>query len=95
MARVRISTTVDAERWAQARRLFNAPGSQVVDRALVALIDQLEGEHERAILTAQPYEADEELGWQPAPGPDLPYDGAVPADVRELADRRRLQRRVQ
>ncbi len=89
MRRVRISTTVDAERWANARRLVPGPGSVVVDRALAALIDQLEREHEEAVLLAQPYETDEELAWEAPMGPDLPYDGAVPPDVLDLAARRR------
>lgn len=92
MVRVRISTTVDAERWAAARRLLHAPGSHVVDQALAALIEKLEGEHERAVLAAHPYEADEELAWQAGAGPDLPYSGAVPADVLEEAARRRSAR---
>ena len=89
MTRVRISTTVDAERWATARRLVDAPGSQVVDRALAALIEQVESEHERAVLSAHPYDADGDLGWQAASGPDLPYDGPVPHDVQDMAARRR------
>lgn len=92
MVRVRISTTVDADRWATARRLVNGPGSQVVDRALGALIDQLQSDYERAVLTAHPFESDEELGWQAPPGPDLPYRGAVPPEVAELAERRRADR---
>ena len=71
---------------------MHAPGSQVVDRALAALIDQLEGEHERAVLVTHPYEADEELRWEAPPGPDLPYDGEVPTDVRDQAGRRRVKR---
>ena len=89
MTRVRISTTVDAERWATTRRLVGGPGSQVVDRALAALIEQVDSEHERAALTAHPYDADDNLGWQAASVPDLPYDGPVPQDVRDMAARRR------
>lgn len=93
MARMRISTTVDAEKWATARRLVAGAGSRVVDRALAALIEQVEREHERAVLTAEPYEADDDLSWQAPPGPGLPYDGAVPLDVRRLANRRRAERK--
>ncbi len=89
MVRVRISTTVDSERWATARRLVDAPGSQIVDQALAALIDRIERDHEQAVLAAHPYESDQDLTWQAPTGTGLPYDGSVPSDVRELADRRR------
>lgn len=89
MTRVRISTTVDAQCWATARRLLGGSNSQIVDRALVALIEQLEAEQERAALAALPYENDADLAWEAPPGPDLPYDGEVPADVLRLAEQRR------
>jgi hypothetical protein len=96
MTRVRISTTVDAQRWAAARRLLGGSNSQVVDRALAALIEQLEAEQERTALAAFPYEDDADLAWEAPPGdPDLPYDGEVPADVLRLAEQRRWQRREQ
>jgi len=43
-------------------------------------------------LESHPYEADPELAWEAPPGPDLPYEGAVPADVLRLARRRRAAR---
>ncbi len=89
MNRVRVSTTVDAHKWATARRLLGAPSSQIVDRALTALIDQLETAHERAVLTASPYEDDPDLAWQAPLGRSLPYEGEVPADVVRLAKQRR------
>ncbi|MGH8902019.1 MAG: hypothetical protein ACRDYA_10135 [Egibacteraceae bacterium] len=89
MTRVRISTTVDAQRWATARRLLGGSNSQIVDRALAVLVDQLEAEQERAALAALPYEDDADLTWEAPPGPDLPYDGEVPADVLRLAEQRR------
>jgi hypothetical protein len=89
MARVRISTTVDDGLWAAALRLVGGPGSRVVDRALTALIQQLEREHEVEALASRPYEADGDLDWQAPFGPDLAYDAAVPADVSELVQRRR------
>lgn len=55
----------------------------MLDRALLALIDRLEGAGERAALVAHPYEDDTDLAWQAPPGPDLPYDGDVPEEVRE------------
>lgn len=89
MARVRISTTVDAQRWEAARRLLGVSNSQIVDRALAVLIDHLEAEQERVALAALPYEDDPDLAWEAPPGPDLPYDGEVPADVLRLAEQRR------
>ena len=63
----------------------------MLDQALAALVAQLEAEHELAALTDHPYEDDPDLTWVAPPGPDLPYDGAVPADVMKLAQRRRRQ----
>lgn len=92
MERVRVSTTVDADRLAAARRLLPGTDSRLLDRALAALVEQLEAERELAILAAQPYEHDPDLAWQAPPGPDLPYEGDVPDDVMRLARRRRRQR---
>lgn len=90
MARARISTTVDAQRLHEVRRRLGLGDSEIMDRALIALIDCLEAERELAALTEMPYEEDPELAWHAPPGPDLPYEGAVPPDVLELAaDRRR------
>ena len=89
MSRVRISTTVDGQRLEAARRLSGASDSQILDRALAALIEQLEAQQELAALSALPYEDDPDLAWPDLPGPDLPYDGAVPAEVLKLAAKRR------
>lgn len=89
MARVRISTTVNGERLETCRRMLGLPDSRILDRALAALLDRLETEKEVAALQAQPYEGDPDLAWQAPPGPDLPYDGEIPAEVRRLAQRRR------
>lgn len=86
---MRISTTVDAESLAAARRLLPGSDSRLLDRALAALVEQLEGQWEVAALASHPYEDDPDLTWQAPPGPDLPYDGDVPAEVLRLAQRRR------
>lgn len=88
MKRVRLSTTVDAQQLATIRRLLDAPDSRILDRALKALVDQLEGEQELAALAALPYEDDPDLDWAPPPGGDLPYDGDVPAEVVQMAAQR-------
>lgn len=94
MTRVRISTTVDGARMALARSKLGVPDSRIVDRALVALLDELESEQERQALQAMPYEEDPDLSWVAPSAPNLAYDGDVPADVRRLAAaRRRRQRR--
>lgn len=49
---------------------------------------ELEGRHEREVLVAQPYEDDPDLAWESDPGPSLPYDGEVPAEVLRMAERR-------
>lgn len=69
--------------------MLGAPDSRILDRALKALIDELEEAHELAALAAMPYEDDPDLNWATAPGGDLPYDGEVPADVVDMAKRRR------
>lgn len=89
MPRVRISTTVDAQRLATVRQMLGASDSQILDRALVALIEQLEAEQELAALAALPYEDDPDIAWPVVPGPDLPYDGGVPAEVLRMAAKRR------
>ncbi|MGH9000991.1 MAG: hypothetical protein ACRDY7_16555 [Acidimicrobiia bacterium] len=92
MPRVRISTTVDAERLVEARRLVGGPDSRIIDRALAVLVDGLAAEAELAALAAAPYEGDPDLSWEAAPGPDLPYDGEVPPEVLRLAAQRRKER---
>jgi len=88
MSRVRISTSVDADRLARARRFGLGRDSELIDAALAALIDREEQRRELAALEHSPYEADTEL-WLDNPRVDwdqeLPYDGGVPADVIELA----------
>lgn len=92
MRRTRLSTTVDATALARARQLLPGSDSLVVDRALVALLQELEGERELAALAAHPYEADPDLQWEAPPGPDLPFDGDVPEEVMQTARRRRRER---
>jgi len=89
MSRVRISTSVDADRLARARGF--GLGRDLIDAALVALIDREEQRRELAALDRSPYDANPELrlddprvDWDQ----ELPYDGGVPADVIELARRR-------
>lgn len=93
MNRVRLSTTVNAERLARARQLVAQPDSVLIDRALAALVTIAETERELAALAAQPYDDDPDLAWTPESGPALPYYGEVPAEVLTLADARRKRRR--
>jgi hypothetical protein len=92
MNRTRISTTVDATQLARCRALLDAPDSQLLDRAIHALVEQLTAEHELRALEAQPYEDDPELAFEPQTGPALPYEGQVPEDVQALAAARRGRR---
>lgn len=92
MNRVRISTTVDADQLARCQRLFGPGTSKLVDRALYALERELEGTRELVALERHPYEDDPDLAWTTPAGPDLPYDGEVPEDVRRLARARRRGR---
>lgn len=89
MTRQRISTTVDAERLRQCRELVDTSDSELVDAALSALLRELLGDRERIAIESAPYEEDPALAWQAPPGPDLPYDGAVPDEVQQLAAERR------
>jgi hypothetical protein len=88
MSRARVSTTIDAERLHRARVLSGLPDSRLLDRALEAYVELLERERERAALDLHPYEADPDIAWETPLAP-LPYDGAIPAEVIELAQRRR------
>jgi hypothetical protein len=56
---------------------------------LACLLDEIETRQEHAALDEHPYEKDPDLNWEAPVGPPLPYDGTVPADVIELARRRR------
>lgn len=89
MNRERISTTVDAKALRRARASFDLPDSKLFDRALAALLSEIEGARERAVLTALPYEDDPALAWAAPPAPPLPYDGDIPDDVQRLAAERR------
>jgi hypothetical protein len=89
MARVRISTTVDGPLLERSRRLLGMSDGQLVDRALAALVEEVETRQEQAALDEHPYEDDPDLSWEAPSGPALPYDGDVPAEVLELARRRR------
>ena len=91
MVRVRISTTVDAGRLAEARRRVGRPDSELIDQALALLLRELDTQRELEALSAAPYEDDPELAWQAPSGPDLPYDGGVPPEVARLARERRAE----
>jgi hypothetical protein len=91
---MRISTTIDGQRWAEARRLVSGSPSQIVDAALEALIEKLEGERECAVLAKLPYEDDPDLSWDAPPGPALPYEGEVPEEILRLAEERRRRLRT-
>lgn len=93
MNRVRISTTVDGDRLAQCRRLLKTQDSRLIDRALQALLDELEGLAEVRALEAHPYEEDPDLTWEVSDAPTLPYDGKIPAEVRARAKARRRRPR--
>lgn len=90
--RTRISTTVDADRLEAARKRLDVVDSQLFDRALSALLDQLDAAVEMEALDRWPYEFDADLAWNAPAVPSLPYDGDVPADVVELARRRAARR---
>jgi hypothetical protein len=94
MARIRISTTVDEARLTRCRDLVDEPDSRLIDRALQALLDELEGSAEVKALEAQPYDEDPELAWGASDGPPLAYDAKVPDEVlaRARAMRRRRRR---
>lgn len=91
MRRERISTTVDGTTLQRARHLVPGPDSQLIDRALRALIEKVEAEQELAVLQALPYDQDPDLSWQAPLAPDLPYDGDVPEEVLQLARARRAR----
>ena len=67
--------------------------SELIDRALAALLEELEGEAELRALAEHPYEDDPDLTWHVPIGRLLPYEGEIPKDVLELAAQRRRKRR--
>lgn len=91
MARIRISTTVDRDRLERARAAFPRPDSELLDRALELLLRHLDAERERRALIEHPYDDDPDVSWEAPPGPDLPYDGDIPDEVRRLASERRAR----
>ena len=92
MRRVRVSATVDGDRLRRVRELTGLRDSQLLDDALAALLQQLVTDHERAALSAQPYDEDPDLTWTAPPATALPYEGDVPAEVEALARTRRTRR---
>jgi len=74
--------------------MLDLPDSKILDRALKALIAQLEEAQELAALAALPYEDDPDLDWAAPPGGDLPYEGKVPADVLRMAAQRHRRRQT-
>jgi hypothetical protein len=95
MNRLRISTTVDGSVLARARELSGARDAEMFDAALIALVNQIQGERELEALRSWPYADDVELAMPEAP-PDsldaLPYTGVVPPELIKLAKARRLKR---
>jgi len=60
--------------------------AEIFDRALDALIFEIEGGAERDALTRFPYEGDTELALPDVgPGDGSSYEGEVPEEVLELA----------
>ena len=97
MSRVRISTTVDGAQLERARALGLGSDAVVLDRALAALIEHHEAERERLALALHPYADDPDLDLGEADANAwnaLPYDGAVPPAVVQLALARRAARRA-
>jgi hypothetical protein len=88
--RVRISTTVDESRLAQARARSGQRDSEMFDAALSALLDQIDREAELHALSLQPYDTSE---FGPSVATASPYDGPVPKRVQQLAAKRRVERR--
>ena len=92
MKRVRVSTTVDGGRLAACRRLLRTSDSRLLDRALQALINELEAAAEIRALEEFPYDGDPELASIVSDAPVLPYDGDVPKEVLLRAKARRRRR---
>ncbi|MDA8038723.1 MAG: hypothetical protein M0Z69_06090 [Actinomycetota bacterium] len=60
-----------------------------MDRALAALVEELEAARERQALATLPYDEDSDLAWQAPEPPVLPYEGEVPEEVKRAAAARR------
>jgi hypothetical protein len=94
MTRARISTTVDAEKLADARARFGGRDADLFDQALELWLRTELIEHERRAILARPYDDDPDLRVQTTEHTiaDLPYDGEPPESVRRLAELRRKKR---
>jgi hypothetical protein len=97
MNRLRISTTVDGSVLERARKLSGVRDAEMFDAAMLALINQIQGERELEALRSWPYADDVELAMPEAP-PDsldaLPYSGEVPPELMKLAMARRAKRQL-
>ncbi len=87
--RTRISTTVNQDWLASARRQTGLPDSELIDLALSALLERAEREVEDRALSEQPYQWDDDLAGLPTgcPAEASPlddYEGSVPDDVVAL-----------
>jgi hypothetical protein len=66
----------------------------MIDRALQALIVEMNATAERDALRRLPYDEDRELDLPAATfAGELPYDGEVPREILEAARKRRAARR--
>ncbi len=91
--RTRISTTVDHNRLTAARAQTGLPDSELVDLALLMLLERAEREAEDRALGDTPYELDPDMnafptGWPPGLSPLDEYDDEVPADVIAMFEER-------
>ncbi|MGK2958384.1 MAG: hypothetical protein ACSLFB_08310 [Acidimicrobiales bacterium] len=94
MSRIRISTTVDGDRLAHARRLLGLRDSDLFDMALDAVVRDATITQELAALDRFPYTADPELTMPVGPSDQdnaMAYTGEVPPNVRALAKQRRAR----
>ena len=94
--RTRISTTVDDERLAAARKQTGLPDSQLIDLALASLLERAERDAEDSAFGEHPYELDPDLsglptGWPMSAPPLDDYDESVPTDVVALFASRRTR----
>ncbi len=72
--------------------MLQTSDSKLVDRALAALVEEMEERQELHALEAQPYKMTRTWLGSLSRVRICPYDGDVPAEVARLAARRRSRR---
>lgn len=84
MSRTLLTVSIDEGAYRRCREHFHGTDSELLDRALTALAEALESEHELRVLDALPFEDELES-----------YEGPIPAEVMAEGQHRQGPRNEQ